>query len=309
MGMDGWYRSAVLRAADRKQVRRVLESRGMGWGVKRFVAGYSLQEASEQVRRLQDQGLLVTLDLLGESVSERAQADEVCRAILYMQDEIHRLGLQANVSLKLSQLGLLIDEALCAEQMEQIVRRAAALGQFIRIDMEDSSLTAPTLELFEVLLRRYGSGHIGAVIQSYLRRSEEDVDRLTKLGANLRIVKGAYREPPAIAYPDKKDVDAAYLRLVQLCLDRGTYVAAATHDIRLIREIIRRIHSSGTARDRFEFQMLYGIAGALQRQLAGEGYRVRIYTPYGEQWYPYFSRRIAERPANLWFVLKSLLRP
>ncbi|MEK8130388.1 proline dehydrogenase family protein [Paenibacillus filicis] len=306
--MNQLYRRAVLKLAGQPKLRGLLERRGMDWGVRRFVAGRSLPEAAEQISRLNASGLLATLDFLGESVRDREQVEQTCMMIVRMLDDIRQRGLQANISLKLSQLGLLFDESLCLGHMELIVERARSYGQFIRIDMEDSSLTVPTLSIFERLLRAYGPETVGVVIQSYLRRSPEDVDRLTGLGANLRIVKGAYREPAQIAFPDKRDVDAAYLELVRSALDRGTYTAVATHDTRIIREVICYASEHGIARDRFELQMLYGIAGSLQTQLAAEGYRVRVYTPFGEQWYPYFSRRIAERPANLWFVLKGLMR-
>jgi proline dehydrogenase len=308
MGIELLYRQMVLSVAGHPRIRGWMEKRGMAWGVRRFVAGNTLAEALEQVRRLNKAGLMATLDYLGESVYEREQVTVVREEILRMLEELDRLKLQANVSLKLSQLGLMIDESLCLEQMEVIVGRARQYGGFVRIDMEDSSLTDATLRVFTRLLAEYGREHVGTVIQSYLYRSYADVDCLSSLRANLRIVKGAYKEPREIAYASKKDVDDNYFELVRLCLDRKRYVAVATHDRKLIERVIRYAKDKGVAPDRFEFQMLYGIAGQLQLELAAKGYRVRVYTPYGEQWYPYFSRRIAERPANLWFVIKGLLR-
>ncbi|MEI7027426.1 proline dehydrogenase family protein [Paenibacillus sp. y28] len=308
MGVDLLFRKAVLSTAQRPRVRRWFEKHGMNWGVQRFVAGRTLEEAIGRVRRMNRDGLLVTLDFLGESVEDREQAAAVGQVILEMLDEMNRRRLKCNISLKLSQLGLLVDEQLCREQLETIVGRAKDEGNFVRIDMEDSMLTDRTLSLFKHLLELYGPMHVGTVLQSYLYRSEQDAEELTALGANLRIVKGAYREPKQIAYASKEAVDASYLRLVNMSLDRGRYVAVATHDSKLIDRVIRYTQEQHIPSDRFEFQMLYGIAGGLQRQLADAGYRVRVYTPFGEQWYPYFSRRIAERPANLWFVVKNLWR-
>lgn len=306
--LDRMLRKVVFAVAGIPQVRRLFEKYGMRLGVSRFVAAEQLPEALDRVKALNGRGFLVTLDLLGESVQEARQAREAADAIAALFGAISREGLRANVSVKLTQLGLLLDPEQCRRHMERIVREAAAHNSFVRIDMEDSSVTERTIGLFQSLLRRFGPERVGLVLQSYLYRSEKDAELLGRSGANLRIVKGAYREPPSVAYADKREVDAAYLRLVRGHLERGGYTAVATHDPAIIAEVRRFAERRGILRDRFEFQMLYGIAGELQRELVREGYRVRIYTPFGEHWYPYFTRRLAERPANLWFVLRHLLR-
>ncbi|HZG79060.1 MAG TPA: proline dehydrogenase family protein, partial [Paenibacillus sp.] len=221
---------------------------------------------------------------------------------------IEERKLNANVSVKLTQLGLGIDPKLCESLMTRILTEAQRACNFVRIDMEDSSVTQATIDLFRKLLARYGRKRVGLVLQSYLYRTEEDRKLLGALGANLRIVKGAYKEPKEVAYPNKKDVDDSYVRLVEAHLLQGCYTAVATHDEVIIEKVIAFAQRQGIARDRFEFQMLYGIATSLQLRLAQEGYRVRVYTPFGEAWYPYFARRIAERPANVWFVAKGLFR-
>ncbi|UJF35868.1 proline dehydrogenase family protein [Paenibacillus hexagrammi] len=248
----------------------------------------------------------MTLDLLGESVSDREMAEKAASGILMTLEAIAGHKLNSHVSVKLSQLGVCFDPAFCLEQMRRICACAAQLGIFIRIDMEDSSLTQTTLELYRQLAAEFGHETIGIVIQAYLYRSEEDIAELVKMGANVRIVKGAYHEPPELAFPRKKDVDYNYLHLAQSLLASGCYTAIATHDEQMIALLNMFAEAEDIDREQFEFQMLYGIRPALQRQLASEGYKVRVYTPFGDQWYPYFTRRIAERPANLWFVAKGL---
>lgn len=308
MGMDSMLRSAVLTAAGNRTVRTLFEKYGMKLGVSRFVAAEHLEGALDAVRSLNDQGLLVTLDYLGESVQVREEAVEAAGAAALALRRIAELQLKANVSVKLTQLGLNIDPKFCSEQLASILDEAERTNNFVRIDMEDSSVTQLTLDLFESLLARYGKERVGTVLQSYLYRTEADRKRLGAKGANLRIVKGAYREPKHIAYPKKSDVDAAYIKLVRQHMLDGAYTAVATHDERIIEDVIRFVRENGIGSDRFEFQMLYGIASSLQLRLAREGWRVRVYAPYGKAWYPYFTRRIAERPANLWFVARGLLR-
>jgi proline dehydrogenase len=295
--------------------------------VRRFIAGERLDEALEAVGRLNRDGLSTTLDLLGENVTTTAQAEASAEAYLGIVDALgagnHEIeasdgappGVDNNLSLKLTQLGLVVDAALCARLLRRILDRAAVrpwacpdgAPMFVRIDMESSAHTGATLALFDTLWAE-GRRDVGVVIQAYLYRSAADVDRLNALGARVRLVKGAYDEPPTVAYPRKRDVDAAFARLAEALLRDGVYPAFATHDERLIDHVVRTAAAAGIPADRFEFQMLYGIRRDLQVGLRRRGYRVRVYVPFGEEWYPYFMRRLAERPANVGFVLRSLVR-
>lgn len=308
MDFDQIIRKIILTAAQNPIIQNTISKYGMNWGVRRFVAGEKLSEALETVKKLNGQRLLVTLDYLGESVADRVQAAEAAHSIVQIFPEIARHGLKSNVSVKLTQLGLAIDPAFCLENMDRITAEAKKYNNFVRIDMEDSAVTQATIDIFKTLLQKYGKEHIGVVIQSYLYRSEKDVLELGELGANLRIVKGAYKEPRDVAYPLKKDVDRQFQKLVELHLGGGHYTAIASHDPNMIEHAKRFAAERGITNDRFEFQMLHGIASSLQLQLVEEGYKVRVYTPFGAQWYPYFTRRIAERPANAVFVLKGLFR-
>ncbi len=270
----------------------------------RFVAGEHLADALETIRRLNAAGFSVTLDFLGEGVTSAEKAQASGEAYLRILDALRREALSSHLSVKLTQLGLDVDEALA----EAILRRILDRGEtFVRIDMESSLYTDRTLRLFERVWAG-GARNVGVVIQSYLRRSAADVERLIALGARVRLVKGAYAEPPSVAFPRKRDVDANFARLAEQLLCRGTYPAIATHDERLIEAALRVATSRGIALDRFEFQMLYGVRRDLQARLLRQGYRVRVYVPFGEEWYPYFMRRLAERPANVMFVVGSLLR-
>ncbi|WP_231506517.1 proline dehydrogenase family protein [Paenibacillus sp. UNC451MF] len=308
MPMDSWFRLAVLHLAEQERVKSMFRKYGMRMGVQRFVAAESLEGVLKKVKELNGQGLAVTLDYLGESVEDPALADEAANQIMEMLREIHDQQLDAHVSVKLSQLGCGIDPAVSTKHMERIVAAAKYYRNFIRIDMEDSTLTESTLELFEKLVKRFGAKHVGTVLQAYLYRSPDDLIRLEQYAANVRIVKGAYKEAAAVAFPSKIDVDSQYVALVKAHLDGGHYTAIATHDQRIIEKVTAYVEEHRIPRNQFEFQMLFGIATQLQLQLVKRGYRVRIYTPFGKQWYPYFTRRIAERPANLVFVLKGLLR-
>ena len=279
--------------------------------VRRFVAGETLQEAILAVQALNGEGLRATLDHLGENVASEIQAGAAAAEILDLVEAIEDSGIHSGVSVKLTQLGLDQSPALAAEHLERIVTRAAQAQRFVRIDMESYDYVQPTLDLFEDLWTRHKN--VGVVIQSYLYRSAEDVARLVELGASVRLVKGAYDEPPEVAYPDKADTDANFVRLMeqlfsQTALANGVFPAIATHDTTLIDWVQQHTRQHSIPPDRFEFQMLYGIRPGLQHQLAGSGYRVRAYVPYGEQWYPYFMRRLAERPANVWFLLQNLLK-
>jgi proline dehydrogenase len=272
---------------------------------RRFIAGETVAEAIEAARALEARGMNHTLDLLGESVTSLEGADAATRAYLATVDAIVAAGIERNISLKLTQLGLDADKASAVDNLRKILERAEPAGFFVRIDMEDSSYTEVTLNVFETLWH-HGHRRIGVVLQSDLYRSERDLQHINALGARVRLVKGAYREPKTVAYQRKTDVDAAYARMVKVLLTEGTYPAIATHDpvmIDLARDWART-HDIG--KDRFEFQMLYGIRRDLQTKLVDEGYRLRIYVPFGREWFPYFMRRLGERPANVLFVLRGI---
>jgi proline dehydrogenase len=274
---------------------------------RRFIAGEQIEDAIAAARVLQAKGLLLSLDYLGESVATTTQAAAATREYVRLIDDIVAAGIERNISLKLSQLGIAIDRATCVDNMRRILEPARQHDFFVRIDMEHSDITEVTLEVFETLWN-LEYRNIGVVLQSYLYRTEQDLRRLNELGAHVRLVKGAYREPASVAYQQKQDVDAAYLRQMRLLLDHGTYPAFATHDVAILNEIKSYAAERNVSRDRYEFQMLYGIRRDLQSSFVAEGYRTRIYVPFGREWFPYFMRRIGERPANLWFVLRAILR-
>ncbi len=271
----------------------------------RFVAGERLPDALEAIRRLNAAGLTATLDLLGEGVTTAARAEASGDAYIRILDALRESGIDSNLSLKLTQLGLDVDASLCRAILRRILDRAGET--FVRIDMESSQYTDRTLRLFEQLWVE-GYRNVGVVIQSYLRRSAQDVERLLSLGARVRLVKGAYAEPPAVAFPGKRDVDASFARLAERLLDRGVYPAIATHDERMIGHALRVAAERAIPPEKFEFQMLYGVRRDLQTRLHRQGFRVRVYVPFGEEWYPYFMRRLGERPANILFVVRSVLR-
>jgi len=296
-------RSAILAAADSPRIQRFVGRYGLRLGAGRFVAGETLDEAVVTLRRLNEQGLRTNTTLLGEGVENREATGRVVEAYEEVLRRIAAEGLQTNVALKLTHLGVLIDEDLAFGNLERLVAEAAHLGNFIRIDMEDSPLVDVTLRIYR-RLREAGHDNVGAVLQAYLYRSEDDLESLLPLRPNVRIVKGAYREPPEIAYPRKADVDAAYARLVERAIAEGAFTAVATHDERLIEHAI----GLGAGPDRFELQMLYGVRPQLQLDLVRRGHRVLVATPYGPDWYPYLMRRLAERPANLLFFVKSAIR-
>ncbi len=272
----------------------------------RFVAGPTLQDALEVSRRLNSEGITVTLDHLGESVTSLAEAAEARDVYLRVLPAIRDAGIQGNVSLKLTQFGLDFSQEECRSNVEQLVRCAAALKTFVRIDMESSEYTGRTLDIVSDLHGRYGS--VGVVIQSYLRRSRADVERLCAQGIRVRLCKGAYLEPHSVAFARKAEVDRNYVELMKLLLDQGEYPAIATHDERMVEATKAYAGERRKPRDSFEFQMLYGIRRDLQRKLVAEGYRLRLYVPFGKAWYPYYMRRLAERPANLLFILRNLFR-
>jgi proline dehydrogenase len=271
---------------------------------RRFVAGETIGEAIEAARSLESQGLTQTLDFLGEGISSRAEADAATSQYLEIIRVIQQSGIGRNLSLKLTQLGLDVDGTIAETNLRRILDDAD--GFFVRVDMESSRYTTITLDIVAALWAA-GYRQVGVVLQSELHRTDEDIRRMIALGVRVRLVKGAYLEPPAVAHRRKADVDAAYVRHLELLLTEGRYPAIATHDPAMIEHAKRFAAARGIGRDRFEFQMLYGIRRDLQTSLAREGYRMRVYVPFGRQWFPYFMRRLGERPANLLFVLRSVL--
>lgn len=300
-------RAGILRAADDRHVRALMSRYGMRLGASRFVAGETLDECVVVLRRLADQGLHANTTLLGESVRDRAEAEAVAEEYGRILERLHAERLPVNVALKLTHLGLELDEELAYANVEHVVRAAERVQSFVRIDMEQSSVVDATLRIYR-RLRASGHDRVGTVLQSYLYRTEADLESLLPLEPNLRFVKGAYLEPPELAYPDKADVDGAYARLVARAWSGGAYAAIATHDEPLIRRLLALAEREGVPRDRFELQMLYGVRPALQLELLRQGYKVLVATPYGPEWYPYLMRRLAERPANLAFFVRSLVR-
>jgi proline dehydrogenase len=300
-------RTAILRAADSERLQRFVQAHGMRFGAARFVAGETLDACVAVLRRLNEDGLHANTTVLGEAIPDAAGAATVTAEYEVVLGRLVAEELRANVALKLTHLGLSFDEEVAYANVEQLVARAGELGSFIRVDMEQSELVDATLRVYE-RLRGAGHDNVGTALQSYLRRTPGDLERLLPLSPNLRIVKGAYLEPAAIAYPDKGDVDRAYVALVERGLREGAYIAVATHDEAIIRHVQAFAEREGIARDRFEFQMLYGVRSGLQRSIAAEGYKVLVATPFGPDWYPYLMRRLAERPANVGFVVRNVVR-
>ena len=300
-------RSAILHAAESARLQRLVQGHGRRVGAARFVAGETLDSCVAVLRKLNDAGLYANTTLLGEAIPDAEGAAVVTAEYEAIIERLVTENLRANVALKLTHLGLAFDEQLAYANVERLTARAGELGTFVRIDMEQSEYTEVTLRLYE-RLRDAGHDSVGTVLQSYLYRTSADLDRLLPRAPNLRIVKGAYLEPESIAYPDKADVDRVYLELVQRGLRGGAYIAVATHDETIIRKVQAFTTRDGIPRDRFEFQMLYGVRPGLQRSVAAEGYKVLVASPFGPDWYPYLMRRLAERPANLGFFLKNLVR-
>ena len=278
---------------------------GQGFA-RRFIAGETIDEAIAACRAIQASGLTTTLDYLGESVSSIPEADGATRAYLGVMDRIATAGIERNVSLKLTQLGLTIDRATCVDNLRRILDAASAQQFFVRVDMENSPFTSVTLDVFETMWQQ-GYRNAGVVLQSCLPRSEADAARMNALGARVRLVKGAYKEPREVAYQSKAEVDAAFVRVMRVLLADGEYPAIATHDPAMIAATRSFASERSIAPDRFEFQMLYGIRRDLQASLHADGYRLRIYVPFGREWFPYFMRRLGERPANVGFVIRGIL--
>ena len=301
------FRSLILAAADSPRLQRLVQRHGFRLGAARFVAGETLDDAVPVLRRLNESGLLTNTTLLGEGVRDEAATHVVVTAYRELLDRIRAEGLRTNVAFKLTHLGLSIDEELAHRNLAALVEHAARVGNFVRIDMEESRHVDATLRIYR-RLRDHGHANVGAVLQSYLFRSEDDLAALLPLVPNLRLVKGAYLEPPEVAYPRKADVDAAYVRLLETSLGGGGFTAVATHDETLIEHAISFAAEHGIPKERFQFQMLYGVRPRLQLDLVRRGFDVLVATPYGPEWYRYLMRRLAERPANLLFLLRNLVR-
>jgi proline dehydrogenase len=273
---------------------------------RRFVAGEELADAVEAIRQLNRRGISASFDHLGESITSEVETRKEVNEYLRVLDSIHESRLDSNVSVKLTQLGLDVSQDLCYANTRTIVEAALRCDNFVRIDMEDSTKTDATLQVFKRLRAEFEN--VGIVIQAYLFRSEKDTEELLELGARIRLCKGAYKEPPAVAFPRKADVDASYIKLTKMLLSSSLYHGIATHDENMIAATIQFAKERNISPDKFEFQMLYGIRRDLQEKLVRDGYRMRVYVPYGRYWYPYFMRRLAERPANVWFVLRNMIR-
>jgi proline dehydrogenase len=274
----------------------------------RFVAGETIAETVEAIRQLNANGCSASFDHLNESVARAAETEEEVREYLAILTRIDETGINSNVSIKLTQFGLEIDPELAYRNARRVVEDAARRGNFVRIDMEGGNVTQATIDLFKRLRAEFGLNDVGIVLQSYLYRTIDDARDLLRIPARIRLCKGAYKEPREIAYPDKKDVDANYVRVMNLLLSSGVYHGIATHDPKMIDATIDFAQREGIGKDAFEFQMLYGVRRDLQSQLSRDGYNMRVYVPYGKHWYPYFMRRLAERPANVWFMMKNLLK-
>jgi proline dehydrogenase len=303
-------RSTFIALSSSRRLRAFAESSTLGRRMSsRFVAGFRIEDALSIAKSLGSQGLAVTLDSLGENVTTPAQARQSAQRYHWLLDSLAGSTLNANISLKLTQMGMDLNPDLAFEIVSGLVKHAAESGSFVRVDMEGTAYTQATIDLVRRIHRvpEY-RGHVGIVIQSYLRRSAQDVATLLEDGIRIRLCKGAYNEPPDLAFPEKKDVDANYIALMKTLLRSGVFHGIATHDEAMIAATKDFARKEGIAPSTFEFQMLYGVRRDLQRKLAQEGYGVRVYVPFGEEWYPYFMRRLAERPANVIFLAKNFLR-
>jgi proline dehydrogenase len=301
-------RELLIRLSESRRGRRfATHAPGARTLARRFVAGETIEDGINAARALNADGFTVSLDYLGESVSSREEAQAAADTYIRLIDRIAAEGLDANVSLKMTQMGQDIDEEFLLENISRVLERARAHDMFIRFDMESSAYTQRTLDFFERLWNG-GFRNIGIVLQSYLRRSEADVRRANDLGARVRLCKGAYKEPAEVAFPEKRDVDANFVRLAQMLMSDGVYPGIATHDPAMIDATRDWARSRSIPSSAFEFQMLYGVRRDLQHQLRSEGYNLRVYVPFGEAWYPYLMRRMAERPANLFFIVNAVVR-
>ena len=302
-------RTGLLWLSEQPRLFSLIRGNGLARRLaSRFVAGETVEAAVAALTQLKAAGIRASLDLLGESVAGAAEARAARDTYLETLDRIRRAGADANVSVKLTQMGLALDERLCVENLRAIIAQARDDRSFVRIDMEQSEYTERTLQLFRQKFHPEFGNAVGVVLQSYLRRTERDVEDMIALGARVRLCKGAYQEPPAVAFPAKRDVDANFVRCMEWLLERGNYPGIATHDTAIIAHAKDFARERGVAPQRFEFQMLYGVRRDLQRRLRREGYNVRVYVPFGSHWYPYLMRRLAERPANVLFLLGNIVR-
>ena len=302
-------RTALLYLSHQQRIFDFVRHNSLAKGfASRFVAGETIEEALDAVKALNAKGITASLDLLGESVTDEREARDAGRQYLHMLDRSHERKLDANVSVKLTAMGQDISEDLCVAIMHDILDRARDYKSFVRLDMESSAYTDRTLRLFEDRLYPNYPENVGIVLQSALRRTPADVEHANQLKARVRICKGAYLEPDTVAYPDKADVDANYVKCMHMLMRGGNYPGIATHDEKIIAEAKRFAKAEGIAPERFEFQMLYGVRRDLQEQLVRDGYRIRVYVPFGTQWYPYLMRRLAERPANVAFMTANVVR-
>jgi proline dehydrogenase len=274
----------------------------------RFVAGEDIDQAVEAIRAINATGATASFDHLNEGVTRADETEGEVREYKQILARIDEAGIKSNVSIKLTQFGLEIDPELCYRNARAVVVEAQRRGNFVRVDMEQSAVTQATIDIFKRLRAEFDLNTVGIVLQSYLRRTAADVQDILKIPARIRLCKGAYNEPPEVAFPDKKDVDANYVAQMKILLSSGVYHGIATHDERMIEATIDHARREGIAKEAFEFQMLYGVRRDLQVRLAREGYGMRVYVPYGKTWYPYFMRRLAERPANVWFIIKNMLK-
>lgn len=304
--MEKLMKNFFLFMAGNQSLNKLAKKHGLRFGGSRFVAGETLEAAIDAVKKLNENGLMVTLDHLGEFVSSKEEASAMTAYCMETLKAIASNQVDSNLSLKLTSMGLDISYDFCLNNMRKILELAKELNIFVRFDMEDYAHLDQTLKLFRDLRKEYD--HFGLVIQAYLYRTEEDIVALAKYGTNLRLVKGAYKESPDVAFPDKKDVDENYQLIIRRQLEYGNYAAVATHDDAMIAYTKQLVKDLNISNDRFEFQFLYGIRTELQKSLVEEGYRVRVYVPYGNDWYGYFMRRLAERPANVAFVLKGMVK-
>jgi proline dehydrogenase len=305
--MEEIMRHVFLYLSKNQGLNQAAKKWGLRFGASRFVAGMTIADAIRTVSALNGKGIVATLDHLGEFVTSREEANESTEYCIRTLHAIANAGVKSNLSVKLTQLGLDIDRELCARNMRRILDVARSYDNFVRIDMEDYAHNEVTIELFKELRREFGK-HIGLVLQAYLYKTERDIEELHVFRPNLRLVKGAYKEPREIAFPLKADVDRNFIKIIEKHLLLGNYAAVATHDEAVIQQVKTFVEQHGIPRSQFEFQMLYGIRPGLQVQLAKEGYTMRVYVPYGNDWYGYFMRRLAERPANVAFVIKSMFK-
>jgi proline dehydrogenase len=305
--MEQFMRNTLLFLSKNRTVNQMARKYGLRFGAGRFVAGETIPTALQAVKELNHLGIVGTLDHLGEFIISEEEAVESADYCIETLDAIEQSGVKSNLSLKMTQLGLDISRDLCMRNMRRILDRAKQYGNFVRIDMEDYSHNEITIDIFKELRCEYGDT-VGIVIQAYLYKSEQDIDDLNVYKPNFRLVKGAYKEPVEVAYPNKADVDSNYLKLIDKHLLNGNYAAVATHDLNVIHHVKQFVQEHNIPNSQFEFQMLYGIRTEAQQDLAKEGFTVRVYIPYGDDWYCYFMRRLAERPANVGFVLKSMFK-